>query len=208
MGAWWRRWLLFDPVRRGQPVHNAGCCNRAVAHPPRNCLENILVVRPDRDCRDRRVLSAVPVAIEGRFDLASAACGGQPGVVCVAVDLASPSRRTCLRGVWWRLHCSGAGVAVDCRWHSPQCVGHGRRRRQPDRHGADRVSATRGLTTRVARALCEATDGVGLSGADSEGAIAQFLARNPGTSYVALDDAKLVASILILITRCLPGRLG
>ena len=49
----------------------------------------------------------------------------------------------------------------------------------------------------AARALWEATDGVGLSGADSEAAIAQFLARNPGTSYVALDDAKLVATILV-----------
>ena len=48
----------------------------------------------------------------------------------------------------------------------------------------------------AARALWEATDGVGLSGADSEESLAQFLARNPGTSYVALDDAKLVATIL------------
>ena len=49
----------------------------------------------------------------------------------------------------------------------------------------------------AARALWEATDGVGLSGADSEASIAQFLARNPGTSDVALDDAKLVATILV-----------
>lgn len=45
--------------------------------------------------------------------------------------------------------------------------------------------------------LWEATDGVGLSGADSEESIAKFLTRNPGTSYVALDDAKLVATILV-----------
>ena len=49
----------------------------------------------------------------------------------------------------------------------------------------------------AARALWEATDGVGLSGADSEASITQFLTRNPGTSYVALDDAKLVATILV-----------
>ena len=49
----------------------------------------------------------------------------------------------------------------------------------------------------AARALWEATDGVGLSGADSQAAITQFLARNPSTSYVALDDAKLVAAILV-----------
>ena len=49
----------------------------------------------------------------------------------------------------------------------------------------------------AAAALWKATDGVGLSGADSEAAVTQFLARNPGTSYVALDDAKLVATILL-----------
>ena len=49
----------------------------------------------------------------------------------------------------------------------------------------------------AARALWEATDGVGLSGADSQAAITQFLARNPGASYVALDDAKLAATILV-----------
>lgn len=38
----------------------------------------------------------------------------------------------------------------------------------------------------AARALWQATDGVGLSGADSEESLVQFLARNPGTSYVAL----------------------
>lgn len=45
--------------------------------------------------------------------------------------------------------------------------------------------------------IWEATDGVGLSGADSEESVAQFLARNPGTCYVALDGAKLVATILV-----------
>jgi ribosomal protein S18 acetylase RimI-like enzyme len=49
----------------------------------------------------------------------------------------------------------------------------------------------------AARALWEATDGVGLSEADSEESTAQFLARNPGTSYVAMDDGKLVATILV-----------
>ena len=49
----------------------------------------------------------------------------------------------------------------------------------------------------AARASWEATDGVALSGADSEQCIAQFLARNSGMSYVALDDAKLVATILV-----------
>ena len=49
----------------------------------------------------------------------------------------------------------------------------------------------------AARALWEATDGVGLSGADSPAAITQFLARNPSTSYVALDDARLVTTSLV-----------
>ena len=49
----------------------------------------------------------------------------------------------------------------------------------------------------AARVLWQSTNGVGLSDADSEPATAQFLARNPGTSYVALDDAKLVATILV-----------
>lgn len=49
----------------------------------------------------------------------------------------------------------------------------------------------------AARVLWQSTNGVGLSDADSEPATAQFLARNPGTSYVALDDTKLVAIILV-----------
>jgi ribosomal protein S18 acetylase RimI-like enzyme len=45
-------------------------------------------------------------------------------------------------------------------------------------------------------ALWEKTEGVGLSDADARENIAQFLARNPGTSFVALDGEKLVGVIL------------
>ena len=47
-----------------------------------------------------------------------------------------------------------------------------------------------------ARALWEATPGVGLSDADGPEAIEAFLARNPGTSFVATDGAVLVGTIL------------
>lgn len=49
----------------------------------------------------------------------------------------------------------------------------------------------------AACALWEGTHGVDLGGADSEESIAQFHACNPGTTYVALDEAKLVATILV-----------
>lgn len=47
-----------------------------------------------------------------------------------------------------------------------------------------------------ARALWERTPGVGLSDADSPDAIKAFLARNPGTSFVALDGSTLVGTVL------------
>jgi len=47
-----------------------------------------------------------------------------------------------------------------------------------------------------ARALWEATEGVGLSSADSFDNIGRFLERNPGLSFVAVDGAAVVATIL------------
>jgi ribosomal protein S18 acetylase RimI-like enzyme len=47
-----------------------------------------------------------------------------------------------------------------------------------------------------ARALWEATPGVGLSDADAPEAIQAFLARNRGTSFVAVEGAVLVGTIL------------
>lgn len=47
-----------------------------------------------------------------------------------------------------------------------------------------------------ARALWEGTPGVGLSSADAPNAIKAFLARNPGTSFVALDGSVLVGTVL------------
>lgn len=47
-----------------------------------------------------------------------------------------------------------------------------------------------------ARALWEATPGVGLSNADAPDAIRAFLARNPGTSFVAVEGDALVGTIL------------
>jgi N-acetylglutamate synthase len=47
-----------------------------------------------------------------------------------------------------------------------------------------------------ARALWEATPGVGLSDADAPEAIHAFLARNPGTSFVAVEGPALVGTIL------------
>lgn len=46
------------------------------------------------------------------------------------------------------------------------------------------------------RALWEQSEGVGLSSADAPGAIASYLARNPGMSYVALDNGRVVGAIL------------
>ena len=45
-------------------------------------------------------------------------------------------------------------------------------------------------------ALWQAAEGVGLSEADSREAIAQYLARNPGLSLVALQDGQLVGAVL------------
>ena len=47
----------------------------------------------------------------------------------------------------------------------------------------------------AARALWEATDGVGLSAADEREAICAYLARNPAMSFVA-EDPELVGTIL------------
>jgi ribosomal protein S18 acetylase RimI-like enzyme len=47
-----------------------------------------------------------------------------------------------------------------------------------------------------ARALWEGTPGVGLSDADASDAIKAFLARNPGTSFVALEGSVLVGTVL------------
>lgn len=48
----------------------------------------------------------------------------------------------------------------------------------------------------AARALWEATPGVGLSSADEQGPIEQFLERNPGLSFVAEEKGRLVGTIL------------
>lgn len=48
----------------------------------------------------------------------------------------------------------------------------------------------------AARALWEATPGVGLSAADAPASIAAFLARNPGGSFVATAGGELVGTIL------------
>jgi len=47
-----------------------------------------------------------------------------------------------------------------------------------------------------ALALWEATAGVGLSSADSFDNVARFLARNPGLSFVAVEDDVAIATIL------------
>ncbi len=48
----------------------------------------------------------------------------------------------------------------------------------------------------AAFALWQVTPGVGLSSADEPAAIQAYLARNPGTSFVALDQDRLVGTIL------------
>ena len=50
--------------------------------------------------------------------------------------------------------------------------------------------------TILARVLWEATPGVGLGESDEPEAINTFLARNPGTSFVATDGEVLVGTIL------------
>lgn len=48
----------------------------------------------------------------------------------------------------------------------------------------------------AARTLWEATPGVGLSSADEREPIARFLQRNPGLSFVAVEEGQLVGTIL------------
>jgi ribosomal protein S18 acetylase RimI-like enzyme len=48
-----------------------------------------------------------------------------------------------------------------------------------------------------ARALWEATPGVGLSEADGPAEIAAFLRRNPGLSFVAHENGVLIGTILV-----------
>ncbi|WP_149588453.1 GNAT family N-acetyltransferase [Tabrizicola flagellatus] len=49
----------------------------------------------------------------------------------------------------------------------------------------------------AARALWQATPGVGLSAADEPAALQAFLARNPGTSFVAESGGRLAGTILV-----------
>jgi ribosomal protein S18 acetylase RimI-like enzyme len=49
---------------------------------------------------------------------------------------------------------------------------------------------------RGALALWETTEGIGLSGDDSEEGITRFLARNPGLSFVAVEGDKVVGTVL------------
>src|SRR4051794_5160422 len=49
----------------------------------------------------------------------------------------------------------------------------------------------------AARALWLRTPGVGLSDADEPQAIACFVDRNPGLSLVAMDDDRLVGTVLV-----------
>jgi ribosomal protein S18 acetylase RimI-like enzyme len=44
--------------------------------------------------------------------------------------------------------------------------------------------------------LWSRTEGIGLSEADSEDRIRSFLARNPGLSFVAVDDGRIVGTVL------------
>src|ERR1700679_3018196 len=48
----------------------------------------------------------------------------------------------------------------------------------------------------AAFALWQTSEGVGLSEADSQPAIARFLQRNPGLSAAAVEDEQLVGTIL------------
>ena len=49
----------------------------------------------------------------------------------------------------------------------------------------------------AARALWQATPGVGLSAADEPAALESFLIRNPGTSFVAESDGRITVTILV-----------
>lgn len=48
-----------------------------------------------------------------------------------------------------------------------------------------------------ARLLWEDTEGVGITDSDSREGIEMFLQRNPGFSFVAIDGARLVGTILV-----------
>jgi len=48
----------------------------------------------------------------------------------------------------------------------------------------------------AAYALWQATPGIGLSSADEAAAIARYLERNPGLSFVAYDEEVLVGAVL------------
>jgi len=48
----------------------------------------------------------------------------------------------------------------------------------------------------AAMALWQATPGVGLSGADSLQGVAQYLERNPGMSFVAMQGQTMIGTIL------------
>jgi N-acetylglutamate synthase len=48
----------------------------------------------------------------------------------------------------------------------------------------------------AAYALWSRTEGIGLSRADEPDNVARFLARNPGLSFVAVDDGRLVGAVL------------
>ncbi len=48
-----------------------------------------------------------------------------------------------------------------------------------------------------AHALWQSTPGVGLSAADEPAALQAFLARNPGTSFVAESEGRLAGTVLV-----------
>ncbi len=62
----------------------------------------------------------------------------------------------------------------------------------------DAVSVTEFVSSHImpARALWVRLEGVGLSGADEPHALAAFLARNPGLSFVAQQGGDLVGTVL------------
>jgi len=58
------------------------------------------------------------------------------------------------------------------------------------------VAAFEPVHIEKARALWEASEGVGLSAADEPQALEAFLSRNPGLSLIALDAGKIVGTVL------------
>lgn len=65
------------------------------------------------------------------------------------------------------------------------------------RNGADlEIVVFAGAHIPAARALWARTDGVGLSAADEADRIGHYLARNPATSFVALQGGTLVGTML------------